>query len=106
MKNEAILFATGASFPTKTSPGLDSRHRPSAANGSRNTSKPTWLLALEIVTGTMVGGLILVAAVTTIVKCKAQPHIKIPWKKSASLKEQMNVFVGLISFPPSIGQCS
>nr|QAS62441.1 somatic embryogenesis receptor kinase 1 [Sedum alfredii] len=83
----------GASVPTKTSPGLNSRHRPTAANGSRNTSKPAWLLALEIVTGTMVGALILVAAVTAIVKFKSQPLLKIPWKKSASLKEQTNVFI-------------
>ncbi|CAM8885534.1 unnamed protein product [Rhodiola kirilowii] len=85
----------GISLPVKTSPGLDSRHHPTATNSKRRIpSKPAWLLALEIVTGTIIGALIVVAAVTAIVKCKSQPPIIISWKKSSSLKkEQMNVFV-------------
>ncbi|KAL9666564.1 hypothetical protein QQ045_000899 [Rhodiola kirilowii] len=82
-----------ASFPAKTYPGLNTRHHPTAAKGSRNASQPAWLLAIEIITGTMVGALILVAALTAIIKCKSQSRIIIPWKKSSSLREQMNVFV-------------
>lgn len=56
--------------------------------------KPTWLLALEIVTGVMVGSLFLVALLTAVQRFNNKSSIIIPWKKSASEKEQMGVYIG------------
>ncbi|RAL50733.1 hypothetical protein DM860_015880 [Cuscuta australis] len=52
------------------------------------SSKPTWLLALEAVTGVMAGTLFVVALLTAFHKFKSRPSIIIPWKKSGSQKEE------------------
>uniref|UniRef100_A0A7N0SZ47 Protein kinase domain-containing protein n=1 Tax=Kalanchoe fedtschenkoi TaxID=63787 RepID=A0A7N0SZ47_KALFE len=84
----------GASSPAKTSPGLNSRHHPTAAIAEhQNASKPAWLLAIEIVTGTMVGSLIVLATLTAIMKCKTRWPVIIRWKKSPCLKKQMSIFI-------------
>ncbi|XP_060173108.1 probable LRR receptor-like serine/threonine-protein kinase At1g63430 isoform X1 [Lycium barbarum] len=59
----------------------------------QSASKPTWLLALEVVTGVIAGSLLLVAILTAIQKCKNKSSIIIPWKKSASEKDHMTVYV-------------
>lgn len=65
----------------------------------QRTSKPAWLLALEVVTGTMVGSLFLVAILTAMQKCNSKSSIIIPWKKSASEKDHVTVYVGQVSNP-------
>ncbi|KAK4374435.1 hypothetical protein RND71_005112 [Anisodus tanguticus] len=60
---------------------------------NQSASKPTWLLALEVVTGVIAGSLLLVAILTAIQKCKNKSSIIIPWKKSASEKDHMTVYV-------------
>ncbi|KAK6947763.1 Serine-threonine/tyrosine-protein kinase, catalytic domain [Dillenia turbinata] len=55
-------------------------------------SKPAWLLGLEVVTGTMVGSLLVFAVFTSVQRCKSKPSIIIPWKKSAIDKDHMTVF--------------
>lgn len=83
---------------TKTHSGVNPDHRP-AQNGNKHeaASRPAWLLALEIVTGTMVGALFLVALLTAVQRCKSKPSILIPWKKSASTKDHVTVYIGELS---------
>ncbi|XP_012574551.1 probable LRR receptor-like serine/threonine-protein kinase At1g63430 [Cicer arietinum] len=56
-------------------------------------TEPTWLLALEIVSGTMVGSLFLVALLAAFQRCNNKSSIIIPWKKSASQKDQTTVYI-------------
>ncbi|KAF7114129.1 hypothetical protein RHSIM_RhsimUnG0098700 [Rhododendron simsii] len=74
--------------------GVNPDHQP-AQNGNKHeaASRPAWLLALEIVTGTMVGALFLVALLTAVQRCKSKPSILIPWKKSASTKDHVTVYI-------------
>ncbi|KAK4771408.1 hypothetical protein SAY87_031940 [Trapa incisa] len=73
---------------------LAQKHHPSGDGPKhQKTSKPAWLLALEIVTGTMVGSLFFVAIITALHRCNSKSSIIIPWKKSASEKEHTAVFI-------------
>ena len=56
--------------------------------------RPKWLLALEIVTGSMVGLLFLVALFSAVHRWNNRPSLIIPWKKSSSDKEKLTVYVG------------
>lgn len=89
--------STGGAPPAKSHSGANTNHQP-AENSSKHQgeSKRDWLLALEIVTGTMVGVLFLVAAFTALQKCKTKTSIIIPWKKSASERDHMAVYIGQI----------
>ncbi|KAI3468757.1 hypothetical protein Pfo_025420 [Paulownia fortunei] len=85
----------GTAPPIKTHPGVNTKRRP-IEDGSKhhsNDSKPGWLLALEIVTGIMVGLLFVVALFTAVQKWKRKPSIIIPWKKSASAKDYMTIYI-------------
>ncbi|MBA0796756.1 hypothetical protein Gohar_007496 [Gossypium harknessii] len=81
-------------FPSKSHQVPKSKHRPTEdVPKHQKESKPTWLLALEIATGITVGSLFLVALRTAFHRCNSKPAIIIPWKKSASEKEQLAVYV-------------
>ena len=83
--------------PAKSHPGVGPKHQPTLDGPKhQDTSKPAWLLALEIVTGTMVGSLCIIALLTALQRCKSKSSIIIPWKKSASEKEHMQVYIGKI----------
>ncbi|PSS11417.1 LRR receptor-like serine/threonine-protein kinase [Actinidia chinensis var. chinensis] len=86
--------AAAGAPPAKTHSGVYSTHRP-AQNGNKHhaASRPAWLLALEIVTGTMMGSLVLVALVTALLRCKSKPPLIIPWKKSSSNKDQTTIYI-------------
>ncbi|GMP54085.1 hypothetical protein CsSME_00019355 [Camellia sinensis var. sinensis] len=56
-------------------------------------SKPAWLLALEIVTRTMVGSLFIVGLLIALQRCKSKTSIIIPWKKSSSDKDHMTIYI-------------
>ncbi|KAJ9706540.1 hypothetical protein PVL29_001825 [Vitis rotundifolia] len=80
--------------PAKSHPGVGPKHQPTLDGlKHQDTSKPAWLLALEIVTGTMVGSLCIIALLTALQRCKSKSSIIIPWKKSASEKEHMQVYI-------------
>lgn len=80
--------------PAKSHPGVGPKHQPTLDGPKhQDTSKPAWLLALEIVTGTMVGSLCIIALLTALKRCKSKSSIIIPWKKSASEKEHMQVYI-------------
>ncbi|XP_059645626.1 probable LRR receptor-like serine/threonine-protein kinase At1g63430 [Cornus florida] len=84
----------GGAPPAKSHPRVSAKHRPAESESKHQAaSKPAWLLALEIVTGTMVGSLFLVALLTTLQKCNSKSPIIIPWKKSASEKDHMTICI-------------
>ncbi|CAI9291195.1 unnamed protein product [Lactuca saligna] len=65
---------------------------PDESNQQTSTSRPVWLLALEVSTGVTVGLLFLVAIFTTIHRCKHKPSISIPWKKSRSDRDHLAMY--------------
>lgn len=92
-----IFFLSDGVPPDKSHPPSNQKHKPVEYDSKhQGTSKPAWLLALEIVTGTMVGSLLLVAILTAMQKCNNKSSIIIPWKKSASEKEHVTVYIGWI----------
>ncbi|KAK6137440.1 hypothetical protein DH2020_028797 [Rehmannia glutinosa] len=86
---------TGTAPPVKTHPGVNAKRRPIEDRSKHQStdSKPAWLLALEIVTGIMVGLLFVVALFTAVQKWKRKPSLIIRWKKSASAKDYMTVYI-------------
>lgn len=64
------------------------------SNTRANSSRPAWLLTLEIATGVVVGMLFLIALFTASKKWKRKPSIIIPWKKSSSSKDYMSIHIG------------
>jgi hypothetical protein len=63
-------------------------------------------LALEIVTGTMVGCLFLIAFITALQRCKDKSSLIIPWKKSSSQKDHVTVYIGLLPYYRTITYAS
>ncbi|KAK1436214.1 hypothetical protein QVD17_01992 [Tagetes erecta] len=63
------------------------------ANNPARGSKPAWLLAVEVVTGVMVGSLFLIAAFTFVLRCKSKPSVLNMWNKSRRYKDHMAVYV-------------
>ncbi|CAO2819909.1 unnamed protein product [Amaranthus hypochondriacus] len=90
------LAQCGASTTGKTHPNANvgAKHKPTENQADhQKPSRPTWLLALEIVTGTLVGLLILTALVTTYKRFNSKSSMIIPWKKSGSDKERLAVSI-------------
>ncbi|KAL2544055.1 putative LRR receptor-like serine/threonine-protein kinase [Forsythia ovata] len=94
IKQRSIAQCGGAP-PAKNHPVVNTKHRPveDRSKHQANSSKPAWLLALEIVTGVMVGSLFVIAMLTAVQKCKSESSIIIPWKKSASEKDYMTICI-------------
>ncbi|KAM3687256.1 hypothetical protein ACB098_10G065500 [Castanea mollissima] len=91
---QRLTVQCGGAPPSKSHPGANSNHRPTDnIPKHQRASKPTWLLALEIATGTMVGSLFLVGIITALQKCNGKSSIIMPWKKSASGKDHMTVYI-------------
>lgn len=92
-----IILFVGSAPPAKSHPVANLKHPPAkGASKHQGASKPVWLLALEIATGTMVGSLFLVAMLTALQKCNSKSSIIIPWKKSASGKDHMTICIGSV----------
>ncbi|XP_048229858.1 probable LRR receptor-like serine/threonine-protein kinase At1g63430 isoform X2 [Ricinus communis] len=85
----------GGAPPARAHQTFNSKHQPAedVSKQHQGASKPAWLLALEIVTGTMVGSLFLVAVLTAFQRCNSKSSIIIPWKKSASQNDHMAVYI-------------
>ncbi|KAH8521928.1 hypothetical protein H0E87_002818 [Populus deltoides] len=81
--------------PARTPQTTNPKQQPAEdlSNQHRRASKPAWLLALEIVTGTMVGCLFLIAFITALQRCKDKSSLIIPWKKSSSQKDHVTVYI-------------
>ncbi|KAK9984389.1 hypothetical protein SO802_033914 [Lithocarpus litseifolius] len=91
---QRLTVQCGGAPPSKSHPGANLNHRPTDnIPKHQGASKPTWLLALEIATGTMVGSLFLVGIITALQKCNGKSSIIMPWKKSASGKDHMTVYI-------------
>lgn len=83
-----------ASSP-RTHAGLNAKHQPLVddTKHKHHASRPPWLLALEVVTGTMVGSLFLIALFTGLRKCKSKSSIIIPWKRSTTERDYMSIYI-------------
>ncbi|XAR70310.1 Non-specific serine/threonine protein kinase [Bertholletia excelsa] len=81
--------------PAKNHSGVNPNHQLAQhGNKHQEASKPTWLLVLEIATGTMAGCLFVIALLTAFQRCKSKPSIIIPWKKSSSSdKNHMSIYI-------------
>ncbi|XP_061337269.1 probable LRR receptor-like serine/threonine-protein kinase At1g63430 isoform X2 [Gastrolobium bilobum] len=85
------MQCAGAS-PAKSQPVVNQNHQPAEyVPKHHGAPKPAWLLALEIVAGTMVGSLFLVAVLAAFQRCNKKSSIIIPWKKSASQKDHIYI---------------
>ncbi|KAK4435309.1 putative LRR receptor-like serine/threonine-protein kinase [Sesamum alatum] len=86
----------GVAPPVRTPPRFNTKHRPIEDHRAQHRStnaKPAWLLVLEIATGIMVGLLFVVALFTAFHKWKRKPSVIIPWKRFASTKDYMTVYI-------------
>ncbi|XP_057415105.1 probable LRR receptor-like serine/threonine-protein kinase At1g63430 isoform X1 [Lotus japonicus] len=93
IKQRPSMQCAGAS-PAKSQPVVNPNHQPTEHMPKHHgSSKPSWLLAIEIVMGTMVGSLFLVAVLAAFQRCNKKSAIVIPWKKSASQKDHMTVYI-------------
>ncbi|KAL0371774.1 UNVERIFIED_CONTAM: putative LRR receptor-like serine/threonine-protein kinase [Sesamum calycinum] len=94
-KQRSAAQCGGGAPPAKAHSEGNTEHMPAAEESKHeaNSSKPAWLLALEIATGTMVGVFFVIAIFTATQKWKKKPSIIIPWKKSSSAKDHMTVYI-------------
>ncbi|RYR66527.1 hypothetical protein Ahy_A03g012541 isoform A [Arachis hypogaea] len=99
IKQRTSVQCAGAS-PAQSHPVMNLKHRAAEhVSKHQRASKPSWLLALEIATGVMVGCLFLIAIFTAYQRFNSKSSIIIPWKKSSSEKEHMTVYIGSVSTP-------
>ncbi|KAK7308984.1 hypothetical protein RJT34_05362 [Clitoria ternatea] len=92
-KQRPPMQCAGAS-PAKSQPVVNPNLQPTEyVSKHHRASKPIWLLALEIITGTMVGSLFLVAILAVFQRYNKKSSIIIPWKKSASQKDHTTVYI-------------
>ncbi|KAF5729982.1 putative receptor kinase [Tripterygium wilfordii] len=93
-RNATQCALYGSTPPAKSHQTNNSRHRPADdTSNHQGSSKPGWLLALEIATGTMVGSLFIVAGLTALQRCNSKSSLINPWKKPASEKDRMTVYI-------------
>ncbi|CAL0312664.1 unnamed protein product [Lupinus luteus] len=81
-----------SALAAKKHPVINSMHGSSESKHQR-PSKPAWLLALEIVRGTMICSLFVIAILTALRRGNNKASIIIPWKKSASEKDHILVHI-------------
>ncbi|GJU28669.1 probable LRR receptor-like serine/threonine-protein kinase [Tanacetum coccineum] len=81
--------------PAKAHKAGETRLGPASykAKNQDGDSKPTWILAVEVVMGVMVGSLLLIAIFRVILRCKSKPVTLNLWKKSTSYKDYMSVYI-------------
>ncbi|XP_022985454.1 probable LRR receptor-like serine/threonine-protein kinase At1g63430 isoform X1 [Cucurbita maxima] len=84
----------GGAPPAESHSGGSSKHIPiQHASKHQRTSKPAWLLTLEVITGIMTGSLFIVAVITSLRKCTGKSSIIIPWKKFSSGKDHDSLYI-------------
>ncbi|KAK6935366.1 Serine-threonine/tyrosine-protein kinase, catalytic domain [Dillenia turbinata] len=90
----AQCASAGASPLPKNHPEPKPKYQPPEdVHKHYGDSKPAWLLGLEVVAGTVVSSLLVFAVFNSAQRCKSKPSIIIPWKKSASDRDHMTVFI-------------
>nr|XP_043606379.1 probable LRR receptor-like serine/threonine-protein kinase At1g63430 [Erigeron canadensis] len=60
---------------------------------AHHSSKPAWITSIEVVTGVMVGAFFLIALFTAARRYKGKQPIIIPWKKSTTEKDHMEIVI-------------
>ncbi|XVF51511.1 hypothetical protein PTKIN_Ptkin04bG0190700 [Pterospermum kingtungense] len=93
---EAKQRPTGqcGALPSRSQQAPSPKHRPAEnVEKHQKASKPSWILVLEVVTGITVGSLFLVALLTALQRYNSKSAIIIPWKKSGSDKEHMEIYI-------------
>ncbi|XP_076947427.1 putative LRR receptor-like serine/threonine-protein kinase At1g63430 [Bidens hawaiensis] len=58
-----------------------------------HNSKPVWILSVEVVTGVIVGSVVLTAIFAVVFRCKSKPYVLNMWNNSTSYKDHMAVFI-------------
>lgn len=98
VSHTSYVYISGASPPAESHQGDGLKHQ-HAKDSSKHqvASQPAWLLALEVVTGTLTTIVLLFAVLAAIKKCKGKYPIIIPWKKVANGNEQMIMYIGQFS---------
>ncbi|KAH6823996.1 Leucine-rich repeat protein kinase family protein [Perilla frutescens var. hirtella] len=91
VKQRSAELCAGGAPPIKGH-SANMKRIPTGEESKGHTSRPLWLLALEIVTGIIVGVLFVIALFTASQKWKRRP-IVIPWKKSSSAKDHISVYI-------------
>ncbi|KAL1556832.1 putative LRR receptor-like serine/threonine-protein kinaseisoform X1 [Salvia divinorum] len=94
VKQRSAAICAGGAQPAKGHSG-NPKHLPTAevAKSRTNKSKPLWVLALEIGTGTIVGVLFVIALFMASQKWKRRHSVMIPWKKSLSAKDNISIYI-------------
>ncbi|CAA0831544.1 Probable LRR receptor-like serine/threonine-protein kinase [Striga hermonthica] len=92
---QCVAFISGGPPPTNAHAEVMSKPLPTKEEPKHNvhSSKPAWLLALEIVTGIMVGLIFVIALFTAARKFKKKPSDIIGWKKSSSSKDNLTIYI-------------
>ncbi|XP_022136546.1 probable LRR receptor-like serine/threonine-protein kinase At1g63430 [Momordica charantia] len=93
--------------PAELHPGGSPKHIPvQHASIHQKTSKPAWLLTLEVITGITTGSLFLIAVITSLRRCNGKSSIIIPWKKSSSGKDHVTLYIDteMLKDVPSISR--
>ncbi|WZZ51576.1 hypothetical protein YC2023_051683 [Brassica napus] len=96
MQNKDLKHRPSSQCANKTheSPSSLPKHQSAEIVAKHHRAwRPKWLLALEVVTGSMVGLLFLVALFSAVHRWNNRPSLIIPWKKSSSDKEKLTVYV-------------
>ncbi|XP_076897648.1 putative LRR receptor-like serine/threonine-protein kinase At1g63430 [Bidens hawaiensis] len=85
----------GVASPAKPLKSEDLKHHPAEDKQKPVThaSKPAWILTLEVVTGVMVGSVVLAALATAAYRLKFNSPSIITWKKPKTEKDHMEIFV-------------
>ncbi|MED6136024.1 hypothetical protein PIB30_052101 [Stylosanthes scabra] len=91
-KQRPIVQCAGAS-PARSQPVVNPNHQSNMYVSHHGASKPVWLLALEIITGTMIGSLFLIALLAAFQRWNKKASIIIPWKKSSSQNDHTTVYI-------------
>jgi len=95
LEHFGCLFPGTSPVKSRSNPPVSTNYK-SVENRAKHpkASKPAWLLALEIVTGTMAAVVFLTVVFTTLKRCNSRSSMIIPWKKSASDKDRLAVYIG------------
>lgn len=94
-----LLFLAGFQAAESPKPGKRSPEDGAAHHGF---TEPSWLIVLEVVTGIAIVLILLFGVITAFKRCRPKSSVIIPWKKTASLKEQMISCPGLSSVSSSL----
>ncbi|GMH09406.1 hypothetical protein Nepgr_011247 [Nepenthes gracilis] len=94
LKQRSSALCGSAPPPVKSRP-IEISNLRSPETGAKHpaSSRPVWLLALEITTGITVGALLFIAVLVAFQRCNRKSSMIIPWKKSASDKDRYAVYI-------------